>query len=76
MAFLFELKDNILKMDMNGLSVFLRENSRNLHKDFEKIVKNTKLIKITNKQLEKLRENFFQDQIKLKLNVNILNILK
>ena len=72
LAFLHELKDKLLLMDLNNLSIFLRENSRTLHGDSNIVIKNAQLYKISNKELNQLRDNFFLDQIKFKLNVKLL----
>jgi hypothetical protein len=75
LAFLYELYDDLIKMDMNLLSNYFRENSRKIHKNIKVVLYNFKKFKITNKHLEELREKYFLDQIQKKLEVNIVNII-
>lgn len=71
LAFLFELHSTLLKMDLNSLSRYFRENSKKIHIDSKAVLINYKRFKITNKQLIQLRESFFIEQIKKKLEVII-----
>jgi hypothetical protein len=54
-------------MDLHGLSVFFRENNKNLHHNVELMLAYYTKFKITNKNLRDLRENFFMEQCKKKL---------
>jgi predicted nucleic acid-binding Zn-ribbon protein len=54
-------------MDLNSLSVFFRENNKNLHRDLWLILAYYKKFKITNSHLRTLKEIFFMEQVKKKL---------
>lgn len=68
-VFLSEIYDVIITMDLNTLSKYFRENSKRLHTNINKLLDKYSKFKITNRELQELRENFFIDQIKKKLEV-------
>lgn len=71
LCILKDLYPQIIKMDLNAISVFFREKSRTLHKNFQKLYKYSLEFKVTNKELKVLREDFFLNQVKKKLDVYI-----
>jgi len=64
---LYELKDIIIKMDLNSLSKYFRDYYRTLHNDPKKILNLYEKFKVTNKELSELREQYFLDLAKKKL---------
>ena len=56
-------------MDLYEVSKFLRENTGKNNEIFNSIFKKYEDIKITNKELNHLKENFFLKKIKSKLDV-------
>ena len=64
------MKENLLKMDLNSFSQYFRSNELLTSLSFEEIIKHYNEYKITNKQLEDLREEFFIEQVKSKLDNN------
>lgn len=71
LALLEELHDSLIEMDLNTISIFFRENSRKLHFDYKTVLKRYSNYKITNRELDYLRENFMIDQVEKKLQVII-----
>ncbi len=71
LVFLNELHPYLINMDLHDVSIFFREKSKQLHLDVRAVCKNYSSHKITNKHLRELRENFFLDQVKKKLEVII-----
>jgi hypothetical protein len=69
MAFLAELHPTLLSMDLNSLSKYFRDNRQTLHNNYQIILDKYSSYKITNKQLKELREEFFLEQVKKKLEV-------
>jgi hypothetical protein len=67
LIFISELKETILKTDLNSLSKFFRENNRTLHQNTKKMLSLYDNFKITNTQLEELREQYFIELAKRKL---------
>ena len=67
MVFIFELKEIILKTDLNSLSKFFRDNNRTLHKNWKHILSLYDNFKVTNTQLQQIREQYFIDLAKKKL---------
>ena len=65
-----ELQKDLLTFDLNGLSIFFRENNKKLHTDIDSVLSNYDRFNIKNKHLRELREDFFCEQIKLKLEDN------
>jgi hypothetical protein len=57
-------------MDLYEISKFLRDNTGKNNIIFNDIFKKYGDIKITNKELNDLKENFFLDKMKSKLDVN------
>jgi hypothetical protein len=72
LAFLKELYPVLIRMDLNNLSKYFRENSRNLHKNISIVLENYKKFKITNNSLEDLRESYFLEQVQRKLDVILI----
>ena len=68
-----ELLKYIMNFDLNSLSVFFRENNKNLHLNIKEVLSNYNLFDISNKDLENLREEFFMEQIKKKLDDPLSN---
>jgi archaellum component FlaC len=54
-------------MDLHCLSVFFRENNKKLHNDTDITLAFYRKFKITNSMLRTLKENFFMEQVKRKL---------
>ena len=71
LAFLQELNDQLMKMDLNTISMFFRENSRKLHMDSKSVLKRYANFTIMNKELDNLRETFLIEQVEKKLEVII-----
>lgn len=67
MIFISELKEIILKTDLNSLSKFFRDNNRTLHQNWKWILSLYDNFKVTNKQLNELREQYFIELAKKKL---------
>ena len=67
LIFILELKETILKTDLNSLSKFFRDNNRTLHQNPRKVLSMYHHFIITNKQLEELREQYFIELAKRKL---------
>lgn len=67
MAFLAIMEDELLTMDLQTFSQYFRSNATNSHLEYKKISKFYDKFKITNKELDELREDFFVDQVKEKL---------
>lgn len=70
LALLDELKDHIMNMDLISITKFFRENNGKLHFNTDKLLNKAQNFKITSKELDFLREEYFIEQIKKKLNVN------
>ena len=64
MAFLAIMEDELLTMDLQTFSQYFRSNATNSHLEYKKISKFYDKFKITNKELDELREDFFVDQVK------------
>jgi hypothetical protein len=64
---MYELQNDLITCDLNGLSIFFRENNKKLHGNIDLILSNYNKFDIKNKHLRELREEFFLEQIKLKL---------
>jgi hypothetical protein len=62
-----ELYPRLINADLNSLSVFFRENNKKLHNETDITLAFYKKFKITNRQLRTLKENFFMEQVKRKL---------
>lgn len=71
LSFLQELSDQLMKMDLNSISIFFRENTRKLHLDYKAVLKRYPNFKIMNKELDTLRESFLIEQVEKKLEVII-----
>ena len=67
MAFLAIMEDELLTMDLQTFSQYFRSNATNSHLEYKKISKFYDKFKITNKELDELREDFFVAQVKEKL---------
>ena len=61
------MKENLMKMDLNSFSQYFRSNALLTALPFEEIIKHYNEYKITNKQLNDLRIEFFIEQVKTKL---------
>jgi len=72
LAFLQELNESLIKMDLNTISLFFRENSRKIHFDYKSVLMRYTYFKITNKELDFLRDNFMIEQVEKKLQVIII----
>ena len=65
------MKDKLITMDLITFSKYIKDNKNNsLLINFEEFSKHYKDYKITNRQLNELREDFFIDQLKSKLENN------
>ena len=65
------MKDKLLEMDLITFSKFIKDNKNNSSLiNFEEFSQHYKDYKITNRQLNELREDFFIDQLKSKLEDN------
>ncbi len=65
------MKDKLITMDLITFSKYIKDNKDNSTLfNFDEFSKHYKKYKITNRQLNELRENFFIDQLKSKLDVN------
>ena len=65
------MKDKLLKMDLITFSKYIKDNKNNSSLiNFEQFSKHYKDYKITNRQLNELREDFFIDQLRAKLENN------
>ena len=68
LIFIYDLKDQLLKCDLATLSFLLKEDSIKYHNDYMKsFYLYTKKFKITNEQLKQLRNEYFIDLAKKKL---------
>ena len=68
LIFIYDLKDQLLKCDLATLSFLLKEDSIKYHNDYMKsFYLYTKKFKITNGQLKQLRNEYFIDLAKKKL---------
>lgn len=74
LSFLTEIYRELIQMDLNTLSQYFRDHSRKIHFDYRLIKKYYSKFKITNKELDQLREDFFTEQVKIKLEVYIYYI--
>jgi hypothetical protein len=72
LLFLLEIKETLLKIDLDSVSGFLKDH---LNTDFDmgKIIKNYNGLKVTNRQLINLREEYFISLVKEKLNVSVID---
>lgn len=61
------MKELILKKDLNSLSEYFRDNSRNLHQNVKWIISKYENFKVTNKDLNEMREQYFIELAKKKL---------
>ena len=62
------MKDKLITMDLITFSKFIKDNKNNSSLiNFEEFSKHYKDYKITNRQLNELREDFFIDQVKTKI---------
>lgn len=61
------MEEDFLKMDLYEVSKFLRENTGKENAIFKKVFKRYGDIKVTNNELNNLKEDFFLEKIKLKL---------
>ena len=62
------MKDKLIKMDLITFSQFIKDNKNNSELlNFDEFSKNYKDYKITNRQLNELREEFFIEQVKNKI---------
>ena len=62
------MKDKLITMDLITFSKFIKNNKNNFSLIyFEEFSKHYKDYKITNRQLNKLREEYFIDQVKSKI---------
>ena len=65
------MKDKLITMDLITFSKYIKDNKDNSTLfNFDEFSKHYKKYKITNRQLNELRENFFIDQLKSKLDVS------
>ena len=65
------MKDKLINMDLITFSKFIKDNKNNSSLiNFEEFSKHYKDYKITNRQLNELREDFFIEQLKSKLEDN------
>ena len=69
MSFLHYIYEKIINMDLNAMTKYIREHSYNLHADYDKIKYAYKNFKITNKKIRELREDFFMEEVKNKIEV-------
>jgi hypothetical protein len=69
LVFLNEMKTEILQLDLNGFSKHLREKSQKYHTNIKFILDSYNRIKITNKNLDELRESYMMEQVQKKLEV-------
>ena len=69
MIFLFLMKDQLMKMDLLTFSQYFKSNAEYLNNmNFHDIIKYYKNYKVTNKKLKELRQDYFVEQVKEKLN--------
>ena len=69
LIFLYLMQKDLLKMDLNSFSKYLRTKKQQVDDvDFKDIIKHYNNFKVTNKKLFELREDFFIDQVLEKLN--------
>ena len=69
LSFLSDIYDIIITMDLNAMTKYLREHIYNLHANYNKIKTLYKKFKITNKELEELRDDYFMEKVQAKLEV-------
>ena len=68
LIFIYELKDKLIKCDLSGLSSLLKEDTNKFHKDFNhSFYLYNNVFKITNEQLNNLKNEYFIDLAKKKL---------
>jgi hypothetical protein len=69
-----EIQNDVVKMELTDLSAFTREGFRNYHQDIKNITKVycSKRFKVTNKELRSLKESYYINLAKEKLNVNFI----
>ena len=65
-----ELKTKLIVMDKAGISSFLRDNVRDNQSNYKNVLKRAYKIKVTNKKLDELREQFYIQVAHYKLNNN------
>ena len=71
------MQEVLITLDMEGVSDFLRNSTKsNLHSEKLNILILYEKFKVTNKELKKLRENYYMDLAKEKLAVKITIIFK
>ncbi len=69
LVFLNEMRSEILQLDLNGFSKHLREKSHTYHNNIKFILESYNHFRITNKNLEELRESYMMEQAQKKLEV-------
>ena len=66
------MKDDFLNLTMNNLQNFFKENEFKKNDfDFDDIVDGYDEYKITNSKLKELKEDFYIEQVKNKLKINV-----
>ena len=68
MILLFFMKEKLMQMDLNLFSQYFRSNELLTYLSYEDIIKHYNDYKITNKKLKEMREDFFVEQVQVKLN--------
>ena len=68
MIIIFYMEEDLMKMDLNKFIIYFQTNEMLTSLTFEQMIKHYNDYKITNKKLEKLREDFFISQVETKLN--------
>ena len=68
LIFIYELKEKLLKCDLSGLSILLKEDPSKYHNNFNKnFYMYNNVFKVTNEQLNNLKNEYFIDLAKKKL---------
>ena len=65
----YYMKDELIKMDLHTFSSYVRNNNLNSIK-FEELSKYYNKFKVTNSKLDELKEDFYLEQLKIKLEIN------
>ena len=61
------MKDKLIKMDLNAFSQYFRSSELLTSLSYEEIIRHYNDYKITNKKLKELREDYFMEQVQIKL---------
>lgn len=70
LVFLDQLQKHFLKMDLNLISKFMRDNSKQLHTNFNLVLDQIDNFEVNNLDLDELRANYFRQLVYNKMNLN------